>query len=129
MNVSLKQALLGNSFLKASSLLIAYIFWSILGEGHPSSIWITVPLCFYNTSKNKKITAPETIAIQLKGKRSALYALDWPSLAVHIDVHSLKEGPNSYTLTSSNVLLPNSLVLANYRPSNVVIVISTVDGA
>ena len=124
MHISIKQAVLGNSFLKISSLLIAYIFWSIVGESYPSSLWISLPVCFYNNEKNIEINAPELVNVQLKGRRSALYSLDFSTLAIHIDIHELKQGPNSYMLTSNNLLLPLSVALGTYTPSNFVITLS-----
>jgi len=77
-------------------------------------------LCFYNTEQ-QQIQAPETIQVELQGKRSDLLLLDLRALAVHINAHLLTEPLQTITISKKNLFLPDSINLVHYVPSNVTI--------
>jgi hypothetical protein len=124
MAISLKRTLLSNTLLKVLALILGYTLWSILGETFPTTRWFKVPLCFYNTQPTKSVTAPETLWVQLKGRRSALNTLDSTNLAVHVDAQHLKVGPNGLALTAEHLLLPSPIALQEYTPQNILITVT-----
>lgn len=97
MQTTLKKSFLSSLFLKASALLLGFLLWSVLSDSFIASRWVNVPLCFYN-SENCTITAPESIQVELRGKRSHLKNLDIKALAWHIDAHTLRKGPQTLTI-------------------------------
>lgn len=104
--------------LKVISLMLGYTFWYIFGNSHTSTVWITVPLCFYNVPTAQTIRAPETISIKVAGKRSDLRSLDPEQLAIHINAEKLQHGRNILALTDDALFLPNFIKLVHYTPSN-----------
>lgn len=117
----LKQ-LSANAPLKIISFILAYSFWSLLNQMHPTLLTVTVPLCFYGEQKaTTKITAPETVKITLSGKRDDLANLDLTSLAAHVDATTLASGPNNLVLTREHLFVPPSCNLVHYKPSNILI--------
>lgn len=116
MNLRIKAALLSTRFLKFNALIIGYSFWALIGEAFPATLWLSVPLCFYNQQETKKIDAPETIWVKLHGKRSHLYAIDKEALAAHINVEELHSGPQSYSITAKSLLLPPTISVSETIP-------------
>jgi YbbR domain-containing protein len=121
MYINIKQVFLGNSFLKVSSLIIGYLLWSVVADSYVTSIWVDVPLCFYNNDQAMCVEAPEMVNVQLKGRRAVLYNLDKKSLAIHINIQDLKPGLNPYTLTTKDLFLSPAITLGDYIPYKVII--------
>lgn len=121
MHSIIQKALLSNGFLKISSCIIGYLLWASLSDSHLSTIWVEVPLSFYNKHEKITIEAPETIQVELKARRSVLYNLEKANLAVHINAQELKEGPNCCVINQSSMLLPSFINVNTYKPGNIVI--------
>lgn len=107
-----------NRLLKVIALLIGYTFWYIFGGSHAAVAELSVPLCFYHVPADTHINAPESISVKLAGKRSDIRAVEHEHLAVHIDASRLQKGKNLLTITKQELLLPNSIKLVQYSPSN-----------
>lgn len=108
--------------IKIISLALGYSLWALFNQMHPSTITLSVPLCFYGTTKaNSTLAAPETINVTLAGKRSDLARLDLETLAAHIDATTLALGPNPITLTHAHLFLPASCNLVHCTPSNILV--------
>lgn len=120
-NVNIKHAIFSNIFLKSSALVIGYILWSILSEVYNTSVWLEVPLCFYNNITEAKITAPDSIKIQIKGKKNLLNYIDKDNLIAHIDTQGLKPGLNKVAITNENLFLSENILIANYVPNNLIV--------
>ncbi len=118
MTLPTKKTLWRNTSLKLTAFIFGYTVWYIFGQSHMSSAWITVPLCFYNIPAQTTIKGPETIAVKIVGKRSALRNLALDMLAIHINAEQLVPGPNNISLTSESIFLPESIKLVHYSPSN-----------
>lgn len=118
-----KKHLLSNAPLKAFSLILGYTFWYIFSNAYPITIWKTIPLCFYFIPAQHKITGPDTVSVQLTGKRSHLHALDRQNFAVHINAQNLQKGKHLITITPDTLFLPDSIKLVHYIPSNVQVTI------
>jgi len=119
--VLLKKILCSNAPLKAVALTLGYSFWHILGHGNAINIWLEMPLSFYEVPEHVTLHAPDTVAINLTGKRSDFYNLDKNKLAVHINAHKLLPGYNNISITAETLLLPDTIKLIDYKPSNILI--------
>lgn len=117
----LKNSLTQNAVIKIISFFIGYGIWISLAQSQTTDLWLTVPLCFYGTEK--KISAPDTLLIHIAGKRNNLYTIDPQQLAIHINTDSLREGPNCLTIKNSELLLPETINLLNWFPSNVTVTV------
>jgi hypothetical protein len=113
-----KKQIWRNTSLKVISLLLGYTFWYIFGNSHSTTVWITVPLCFYNIPIATTIKGPDTISVKLCGKRSELCALESDQLAVHIDAQQFVQGKNRISLSEQSIFLPASIKLVHYNPSH-----------
>jgi len=116
-----KKILFGNAPLKAIALILGYSFWYILSNGQTISVWLEVPLSFYAVPEHLILHAPDTIAINIAGKRTDLYNLDQNQLAVHIDANRLLIGSNNLSITAETLFLPETIKLLHYKPSNIFI--------
>ena len=111
-----------NAPLKIISFMLAYSFWALLNQMHPTLLNVTVPLCFYGEQKKgTSLTAPETLKITLSGKRSDLANLDLTTLAAHVNTATLVAGANNLVLTREHLFVPPSCNLVHYKPSNILI--------
>jgi len=119
--IPLKKILYSNAPLKAVALVLGYSFWYIFGHGHTINIWLEMPISFYEIPKHFRLHAPDTVAINLVGKRSDLYNLDKSRLAVHINARKLHLGCNNLSITAETLFLPDTIKLVDYKPSNVLI--------
>lgn len=115
-----------NLHIKIISLILGYAFWSTIGQSHTTKIWLDAPICFYNIPKNNKISCKEKIKIQLFAKRSDLYTIDRDTLAFHIDVASLQNKSAIVKLEPEQLLLPESIKMANCYPESVAISVEAI---
>lgn len=121
MRNQLKKLLSNNLLVKVISFIFGYCIWSMLSASHVTAVELNVPLCFFNRPASFELQAPETITIQLSGKRNALRALNTKTLAIHIDASRMHEGANPIVLESETLFLPNTIKLIHYSPANLVI--------
>ena len=119
--ILLKKILYSNAPLKAVALILGYSFWHILGHGHTINIWLEMPLSFYEIPQHLTFHAPDTVTINLSGKRSDLYNLDKNKLAVHINAHKLLPGYNNLSITTETLFLPDTIKLIDYKLTNILI--------
>jgi len=121
---SIKIGLLHNLNLKLFALIFGYAFWTILSQSHRTTTSIEVPICFYNKDETTTIQAPETITVELTGKRADLLGLDRENIGLHIDTISLASGPCALDVSERNLLLPNSISIVRSSPTNPVVVVT-----
>jgi hypothetical protein len=114
----LLKTIVHNAPRKLISCIIGYHVWLMISSWLPTYRWLEIPLCFYGVSEALRITAPESMRVALYGSRSDLYHLDTNALAVHIDTRNLPQGLHSVTLTHNHLLLPQTIHLAQWSPSN-----------
>ena len=107
--------------LKLVSLMLGYTFWYIFSHAHNTTLWIQVPLCFYNLPDHTSIQAPEQVSIKVQGKRSLLRAMDFDQLAIHVNASKLKQGKNVLAFNQESLFLPESINLLHYSPSNPIV--------
>ncbi len=113
---SLVNTIKNNLVLKCMALIIGGSLWLMISSLHTTTLWVELPISFYNQHDNLVINAPETIQIQLSGNRSALRAIDTGNLAVHIDAQELHNGKNPLELHAHNLFLPDLISVVNYCP-------------
>lgn len=116
-----------SNLLKIIALIIGYTFWYIFGGSHAAVVSLSVPLCFYHVPADTHINAPESISVKLAGKRTDIRAVEHEHLAVHIDASKLQKGKNLLKITKQELLLPNSIKLVQYSPSNPMVELLTHD--
>lgn len=121
MILNLKKTLLNNAVLKAVSLIFGYTLWFVLSNAYTTSVWLEVPVCFYDTPEHVIVDAPETVKINLVGKRTDLRNLDMQHLAVHINGTRLKTGHQQLTVNHETLLLPHTINILHTKPSNFII--------
>lgn len=111
----LKKAVLNNLTIKIFSLIIGYCLWTFLGSIYLQTNTIHVPVCFYNVPNNREVTAqPETIAIQIRGKRADL---KWCSdLALHVNAESFALGQHTVAPSEEQLFLPKTVTMVYYKP-------------
>jgi len=118
MKAFIKRVLLNNVQLKIFSLILAYGSWSMINKSHADDVWIEAPVCFYETAQGLKIAAPDSIKINLTGKRADLRLLDTQSTAIHIDSRTLKKGENKIALSDKQMMLPGTIKVTGWAPSH-----------
>lgn len=106
---------------KLIALTIGFFIWTIFCQSSLKNVWLEVPLCFYNTNDNIICKGPESIKINLVAKRENLKNLDQTNLAVHIDAQKLTENKSFFQVSEQDLLLPASIKLVNYTPSNIIV--------
>lgn len=111
-------ALKKNITLKIFSLIIGSSLWVMLSSLYTATIWIDIPLSFYNQHDTITLNGPETISVQLSGNRQHLRTLNKDMLAIHLDAQALHEGKNHIIINKNNLFLPESICVVNYSPSN-----------
>lgn len=121
MRNQLKKIRSNNLLIKVLSFIFGYCVWSMFSARNVSTMELEVPLCFFNKPTSLQLQAPETITVQLSGKRSTLRALDRNTLAIHIDASRLHEGANPLVLENETLFLPSTIKLIHYIPANLVI--------
>ncbi len=118
MALSLVNAIKNNIVLKCMALIIGCSLWLMVSSLHTSTLWVEVPVSFYNQHDNIIIHAPNTIQIQLSGSHSAIRTINYNNLAVHIDAQELHDGKNPLELHAYNLFLPDLISMVNYSPLN-----------
>lgn len=116
-----KKGLTSNLALKVLSLIAGYTFWLLLSQNREITLWVTVPLSFYNTASSISIDAPASIAVELSGKRAALESLDFDSLSVHINAQKFNKGSHIIPILEHNLFLPDKITMVHSKPSIVAI--------
>lgn len=118
MKLSLQKSIKNNLVLKCMALLLGFFAWFIVSRLHKTTVWVEVPLSFYNNHDHVVINAPESLHVQLSGYRDVIRSIDHDSLAVHIDIHDLNEGKNPIRVHAQNLFLPDLISVVNYSPLN-----------
>lgn len=127
MKAIIKNALLNNLTLKVISLILGYSFWQSCSNTQTVHTTFTIPVCFYNTAETHKLEAPDHIEVTLQATRAQLNDLNIDDLAVHIDTQTLHAGPNALNVCNDTLLLPSSVKLVHYTPTNVVVTVNQAD--
>ena len=118
----IKNTLETNLSLKLVSLVLGFFCWFVFSQ--QGSLSLEVPVCgFSDKAQTKKLAGLETVHITLKGKRSELYNLDQKSLGLHVNLDELEAGNHLVQVNPKKLLLPESIKLVDYNPTNPVITV------
>ena len=120
---ALRTTLTSPLFLKATSLVIGFLLWSTVNHLFTYSTWVTVPICFYNVDA-KHIDAPESMNIELTGKRAHIRHINTDALAVHLDASLLSYGTHKCTISEKDLLLPPTISATTVIPHHLIITIT-----
>lgn len=120
---ALRTTLTSPLFLKATSLVIGFLLWSTINHLFTYSTWVTVPICFYNVEA-KQIDAPESMNIELTGKRAHIRHINTEALAVHLDASLLTYGTHKLSINAKNLLLPPSISVTTVIPHHLIVTIT-----
>ncbi len=123
---ALQTALTSPLVVKVTSLILAFMLWSTINQLFTYSTWVTVPVCFYNV-ESRQIDAPESIELELTGKRGHLKHIAYDRLAVHIDAAQLPYGTSKVKVSADQVLLPPSIAITTTIPHHLLITITRGD--
>lgn len=114
---TLSNSLTSNLTLKVFSLIIGYASWFALSQSQPATLSIRVPISIEQAPATSTLDLPDTILLTLAGKRSALSTLDLDNLCLHISADTLRPGKNNVIVTTTNLLLPESITVVDYYPT------------
>ncbi len=115
----LKRAFTENLPLKALSLLIAIILWTIV-SGERNEEWsYLVPLDMVNQPEELTITnnVPGFLDLRLRGSHSFIKGLNPKDMAVQIDISKVTSGSNIYPITADLVNTPRGATVTRINPS------------
>lgn len=115
----LKRAFTENLPLKALSLLISIILWTIVsGERHEEWSYL-VPLEIVNQPEELTITnnVPGFLDLRLRGSHSFIKGLNPKDLAVQIDASMATKGSNIYPITADLISAPRGATVTRINPS------------
>jgi YbbR domain-containing protein len=118
-----------NLLMKFLSLMFAFCFWLMWSSEQQTLVTLKVPVCFFNTSDEREITAPETLQVTLSGKRKNLLKLDPKNIAIHVDAQTLIEGEQLLKPTAEQLLLPLGVQVAQWNPAHVTIEVTELSEA
>ena len=110
---------LANHLLKCAAIILSVLCWLHINYNKEVTCSIQVPLLFDHADIERTFHAPETMTLQVRGTRSALYALDKKSSAVHIDARDLQLGEQTLIVSRDAIFLPDSVCMLNYMPCNI----------
>ena len=113
---------LANHLLKCAAVILSVLCWLHINYNKDVTCNIEVPLLFDQTNTEQMFHAPETITLQLRGTRSALYSLDPNESAVHIDARTLQAGEQKILVLPNTFFLPESVSMLNYMPCKITVV-------
>jgi hypothetical protein len=106
-----------NATLKIISLIIGYGAWWALSQSHHTTMNVTIPVCLDNEPTAYTIDQPDWLNVTLAGNRTDLSSLDLNNLALHIDGTQLHEGKNHIAVSSTTLLLPETINVVHYKPT------------
>lgn len=110
---------LANHLLKCTAIILSVLCWLYINYNKEVTCSVQVPLLFDHTETKNSLHAPETVTLQVRGTRSALYALDKDSAAIHIDARDLQNGEYPLVVSRDTIFLPDSVSMVNYMPCNI----------
>ena len=111
--------LLSRPFIKINACLIGYGLWILFSQHQIITSRVQAPLCFYKTSDNSTIIAPDTIDLIITASKKSLRRFDAYNSAIHLDASNFQEGNNYILLQKENLFLPDEINLVSLIPSSI----------
>ena len=119
--------LLSRPFIKINACFIGYGLWILFSQHQIVSSKMQAPVCFYKTTDNFNIIAPDTIDIIVSGSKKSLCRFDAYNSAIHIDASNFQPGNNLILLQKENLFLPDEINLVNLIPSSLQIKLEKIE--
>ena len=110
--------------IKLLSIIVGTLFWFIFSYDKVTTVCYTIPVIIYNDSAYS-FDGPDTISIQLSGKRADFIHCQQKNLALYIDAHTLTPGKNMIEVTNQRLFLPSCLCVVDSSPNNSIITCKT----
>jgi diadenylate cyclase len=117
-----------NLGLKLFSIAAAFLLWALIATEPMLETTITVPIEFHNVPQDLEIlwNQPPNVHLQLKGPQSRIRSLSAADAAVVLDLVSVHQpGSKTFTLDSSQIVLPRGVSLVRSMPSQIRLVFET----
>ena len=80
-----------------------------------------VPVSFYNIPKKLHLELDhlKIVDLQLSGRKNVLNFLDEEKLMVRLNLKNFESGENSYTITTQDLIIPDSLKIISFYPKKI----------
>ncbi len=121
----LRSFLFHNFGLKLASLAAAVVLWSLIASEPELETTVSVPVEFHNMPKDLEVVSDQdlTVHVQVKGASSRLRDLGRGEVAVVLDLLRVQTpGTRTFTLDSSQLVLPRGVSLVKAIPSQLRVV-------
>jgi hypothetical protein len=105
------------------SLLFITGFWFSISRGLETLVTFEVPIEYMNRDPNMEIVhaSVNSVRLNLSGSGTLIKSTRPDQVRVRLDLTNAADGPNSFSITSSNISLPPGIILKEVAPQNVVV--------
>jgi hypothetical protein len=101
--------------------------WVLFSQHQIITTKVQAPVCFYKTSDDSMIIAPDTIDLVVTASKKSLRRFDAYNSAIHIDASNFRMGNNHILLQKENLFLPDEINLVSLIPSSIQIQLQKTD--
>lgn len=119
--------LISRPFIKINACLIGYGLWILFSQHQIITTRVQAPVCFYQTSDDTTIIAPDTIDLIITASKKTLQRFDAYNSAIHLDASNFRSGNNHILLQKENLFLPDEINLVSLIPSSIQIQLQKTD--
>jgi YbbR domain-containing protein len=119
----IRRLITDNLKLKLVSIGMAVMLWFVISQMGDSKMSVSVRVVPQGLAKDLmlKTVDPDYVLVTINGAVSALKNLKAKDLAVGLDLSSVKEGGQSYSLQAANVTIPRGIKVEEIRPDHILI--------
>lgn len=105
------------------SLLFITGFWFSISRGLETMAAFEVPIEYMNRDPNMEIVhaSVNSVRLNLSGSGTLIKSMRPDQVRVRLDIGNAADGPNTFSITSSNITLPPGIILKEVAPQNVVV--------
>lgn len=117
----MKTWLFHNFGLKIVAVLLAVFLWLFVTSRGQSEMSLNVPVEFKNIPAGLEMvnTSTKTIELSIRGQERFMQFIKSTDIRVSVDLSKAKKGEGVYYISRSDVILPNTVTVANINPSSV----------
>jgi YbbR domain-containing protein len=116
-----------NLTLKLVAIILAVMIWFLVVGEKRSEVRYTVPIEFRNLAEQLELVQQSVtqVEVTVRGFSSVVKRLTVGDIDVHIDLNTVKEGTNSFVLSSGDITVPIGTTVIQVSPSDVSIVVDS----
>jgi uncharacterized protein (TIGR00159 family) len=105
------------------SVLFITGFWFSISRGLETLVTLDVPIEYMKRDPNMEIvnTSVNSVRLNLSGSGTLIKSMRPDQVRVRVDIGNAADGPNSFSITSSNISLPPGIILKEVTPQTVVV--------